>query len=46
MKLVVVPGDGIGPEITAATLQAIAALQRRYGFELDVRELDCGLVAH
>jgi 3-isopropylmalate dehydrogenase len=46
MKLVVVPGDGIGPEITAATMQAIAALQRRYGFELDVRELDCGLVAH
>jgi isocitrate/isopropylmalate dehydrogenase len=46
MKLVVVPGDGIGPEITAATMLAVTALQRRYGLTLDVQELDCGLAAH
>jgi 3-isopropylmalate dehydrogenase len=46
MKLVVVPGDGIGPEITAATMQAVEALRRRCGFELEVQELDSGLAAH
>lgn len=46
MKLAVVPGDGIGPEITAAALQAVHALQRRYGCALDIEQLDCGLAAH
>jgi isocitrate/isopropylmalate dehydrogenase len=45
MKLVVVPGDGIGPEITTATLHAIAALQRRYGFKLDVQDAMLGSAA-
>lgn len=45
MKLVVVPGDGIGPEITAATMQAVGALKSRFGFKLEVQELDCGLAA-
>lgn len=45
MKLVVVPGDGIGPEITSATMKAIHALERRYGLELDVQELQSGLAS-
>lgn len=45
MKLVVVPGDGIGPEITAGTMQAVEALQRRCRFALEVQQLDCGLAA-
>jgi isocitrate/isopropylmalate dehydrogenase len=45
VKLVVVPGDGIGPEITTAALQAIAALQRRYGFKLDVQDAMLGSAA-
>src|SRR5437764_421139 len=35
MKLAVLPGDGIGPEITEATLRVLAAANKRFG--LDVR---------
>ena len=30
MKLLVLPGDGIGPEITEATLKVLDAADRRY----------------
>eukprot|EP00522_Entomoneis_paludosa_P014601 CAMPEP_0172444030 /NCGR_PEP_ID=MMETSP1065-20121228/4175_1 /TAXON_ID=265537 /ORGANISM="Amphiprora paludosa, Strain CCMP125" /LENGTH=415 /DNA_ID=CAMNT_0013194447 /DNA_START=29 /DNA_END=1276 /DNA_ORIENTATION=+ len=32
------PGDGIGPEITAATKEALAALCTRFGFEMNLKE--------
>lgn len=35
MKLLALPGDGIGPEIVAAAIEALQAAQRR--FRLDVR---------
>lgn len=35
MQLVVLPGDGIGPEITAATMQVLQVASER--FQLDVR---------
>ena len=31
MRFAVLPGDGIGPEITAATLEVLACLDRRLG---------------
>jgi len=38
MRLLVLPGDGIGPEITAATLAVLRAASDRYQLELDIAE--------
>ncbi len=45
MKIVVLPGDGIGPEIMAATLTALAAADAKFGLGLDLQTRDIGLVA-
>jgi len=45
MKLVVVPGDGIGPEITHATMKAVEALRQRYALEFELQELKSGLAS-
>lgn len=44
MKILVIPGDGIGPEITAATLQVIEALKKKYALDIHLEQADCGLV--
>jgi 3-isopropylmalate dehydrogenase len=36
MKLLVLPGDGIGPEITAATIVTLQAASTRFSLELDL----------
>jgi 3-isopropylmalate dehydrogenase len=36
MKLLILPGDGIGPEITAATIAALKAADERFGLQLDL----------
>ena len=38
MRLMVLPGDGIGPEITAATLTVLNAASSRFGLKLDIAE--------
>src|SRR5216683_7124437 len=38
MRLLVLPGDGIGPEITAATLEVLRAASDRFRLGLDVTE--------
>jgi 3-isopropylmalate dehydrogenase len=38
MRLVVVPGDGIGPEITAATLAVLRAADARFGLGLSLQK--------
>src|SRR5258705_4070524 len=38
MRLLVLAGDGIGPEITAATLLVLAATARRFRLDLDIEE--------
>jgi isocitrate/isopropylmalate dehydrogenase len=38
MKLLVLPGDGIGPEIMAATRQVLDAAQARFEFSLEIEE--------
>src|SRR4051812_16581129 len=35
MKIVVLPGDGIGPETMAATVEVLQAASRRFGLALD-----------
>src|SRR5437016_5735710 len=38
MRLLVLPGDGIGPEITAATLAVLAKTAEVYGFPLEFEQ--------
>jgi isocitrate/isopropylmalate dehydrogenase len=45
MKILVLPGDGIGPEITAATLAVLDAADRRYGLSLAVEHDEVGFAA-
>ena len=45
MKLLVLPGDGIGPEITAATLAVLDAADRRFRLGLSYEKRDIGLAS-
>lgn len=45
MKLAVLAGDGIGPEITEATLEVLAAADRRFGLGLQFERHPVGLAA-
>src|SRR3712207_1593260 len=45
MKLLVLPGDGIGPEITSATLAVLAAADRRFRLNLSIETRDIGFAA-
>ena len=42
MHLLVLPGDGIGPEITAATLNVLRAASERFGLRLQLEEAPVG----
>ena len=46
MKLLVLPGDGIGPEITAATLAVLQAAGERFGLALDLTHDTAGHESH
>ncbi len=46
MKIAVLPGDDIGPEITEATLSVLQAADRRFGLDLGFEILDVGMAAH
>lgn len=43
MRLVVLAGDGIGPEITAATLAVLRAADSRFGLGLELQEMASGV---
>jgi isocitrate/isopropylmalate dehydrogenase len=45
VQLLVLPGDGIGPEITEATLAVLAAADRRFNLSLSIEKREIGLVA-
>jgi 3-isopropylmalate dehydrogenase len=45
MRLIVLPGDGIGPEITAATLTVLRAASRRFDLGLMMEEHAVGHVS-
>jgi len=42
MRIVVLPGDGIGPEITAATVKVLALASARFGLDLAFEEHEIG----
>jgi 3-isopropylmalate dehydrogenase len=42
-KILVLPGDGIGPEITAVTVQVLQHLNDQMHLDLDIEEQDIGL---
>ncbi|TDH59928.1 isocitrate/isopropylmalate dehydrogenase family protein [Dankookia rubra] len=44
-RILVLPGDGIGPEITAATLKVLEAADRRFGLGLRFEQRDIGFAA-
>ena len=43
MDILVLPGDGIGPEIVAAAIVALGALERRFELGLNLHQEDIGL---
>ena len=43
MKIIVMPGDGIGPEITAATVRVLEAVGRMFALDLAFEYRDVGL---
>ncbi len=45
MKLLVLPGDGIGPDITQATLAVLSAADRRWSLELEIEVAEIGLAS-
>jgi isocitrate/isopropylmalate dehydrogenase len=45
MNLLVLPGDGIGPEITAATLAVLRAADRKFGLDLSCELREIGLAS-
>jgi tartrate dehydrogenase/decarboxylase/D-malate dehydrogenase len=42
IRIAVIPGDGVGPEVIAATLPVLHAAAARAGARLDIREFDWG----
>jgi 3-isopropylmalate dehydrogenase len=45
MKILVLPGDGIGPEITAATIRVLQAVHAQAGLGLSFEQHDIGLTS-
>jgi 3-isopropylmalate dehydrogenase len=45
MKILVLAGDGIGPEITAVVLEALHRLDRRLGLKLEIQTHEVGLAS-
>jgi 3-isopropylmalate dehydrogenase len=45
VRILVLPGDGIGPEITAATVEVLRALDDRLGLGLELERRDIGLTS-
>ncbi len=45
MRILVLPGDGIGPEITQATLDVLAVAERRFALGLDLVHDEIGFAA-
>ncbi len=45
IKLMVLEGDGIGPEITAAILKVLGAIKQRFGLDLVFDKRPIGVAA-
>ncbi|NNK56739.1 MAG: isocitrate/isopropylmalate dehydrogenase family protein, partial [Desulfofustis sp.] len=45
MKILVLPGDGIGPEITESTVAVLDAVNKRFGLGVEYVYEDIGFVS-
>jgi len=45
MKILVLPGDGIGPEIIGATIEVLTAADRRFGLNIELERDEVGFTA-
>lgn len=45
MKILVLPGDGIGPEIVSAALTVLRAVDQKFGLELRFAHEDVGFAS-
>ncbi|MBI4184228.1 MAG: isocitrate/isopropylmalate dehydrogenase family protein [Proteobacteria bacterium] len=45
MRILVLPGDCIGPEITAATVACVEAANRRFGLRIEIERREIGLAS-
>jgi len=41
-KISLIPGDGIGPELTDATMEILNAVQQKFDIELDIIQVEAG----
>jgi 3-isopropylmalate dehydrogenase len=41
-KIALIPGDGVGPELTEATMKVLDAVQKRFGSGLSIVKVDAG----
>ncbi|OYT50055.1 3-isopropylmalate dehydrogenase [Candidatus Bathyarchaeota archaeon ex4484_231] len=41
-KIALIPGDGIGPELTETTMHVMNAVQKKFGLKLEFTELEAG----
>ena len=41
-KISLIPGDGIGPELTDATMEILHAIQQKFDIELDIIQVEAG----
>lgn len=41
-KISLIPGDGIGPELTEATLKVLDAVEKTFGIKLKMVEAEAG----
>jgi 3-isopropylmalate dehydrogenase len=41
-KISLIPGDGIGPELTEATLKILSAVQQKFDIKLDIIKVEAG----
>ncbi|MEM2458649.1 MAG: isocitrate/isopropylmalate family dehydrogenase, partial [Candidatus Bathyarchaeia archaeon] len=41
-RIVVIPGDGIGPELTEATLKVLDAVQKKFNLQLKIVQAEAG----
>jgi 3-isopropylmalate dehydrogenase len=46
LRILVLEGDGIGPEITAATLEVLKATDKKFGLGFEFSKADVGWTAH
>jgi isocitrate/isopropylmalate dehydrogenase len=44
VRIVVLPGDGIGPEISSATVEALELVNRDLGFGLEFETYEIGVM--